>query len=435
MANNIKVDVHHITRVEGHGNIKVDVENGELKECKLEIVEAPRFFEAMLKGRHYDEAALITSRICGICSVGHQLASLAASEDAFGIELSDQEKCLRRLLNVGEYFESHVLHVYFLAVPDFVGAKSVLPLVNTHKDVVIRALQLKKLGHHVGDLIAGRLIHSMATHVKAMTMIPTDAILEDIIEKLTEAKQQLKEDIKVLQNLTIPAFERETEYVSLYKEGEYALIWGNIFSSDTGETSYKNYREMTNEYLVDHSTAKRAKHHRDSFMVGALARFNNSHAWLSPDAKQAAEELGLKAPCYNSYMNTVAQFVELFHIADDGIQAAKELLNMNRALEDRTFALKAGTGVGAVEVPRGILYHEYTYNDQGYVEKSNCIIPTGQNLNNIENDFRALIPTILDKSQEEITLFLEMMVRAYDPCISCSTHILDVEFVNSKKHK
>jgi sulfhydrogenase subunit alpha len=430
MTNNVKVNVNHITRVEGHGNIKVDVQNGELKECKLEIVEAPRFFEAMLKGRHYDEAALITCRICGICSAGHQLASLAASEDAFGIQISEQEKCLRRLFNVGEHFESHVLHIYFLAVPDFVGAKSVFPLVNTHKDIVVRALQLKKLGHWVGDVIAGRLIHAMATNVKAMSKIPTDEVLEEIIVKLKEAKIELKKDIAVLQSLSIPAFERETEYVSLYKKGEYAFLEGNIFSSDTGESSYKNYREMTNEYLVDHSTAKRTKHHRDSFMVGALARFNNNHEWLSAEAKQVAEDLGLKAPCYNSYMITVAQFVELIHLADDGIKAAEELLNMKRKLEDRSFPIKAGTGIGAVEVPRGILYHEYTYNDQGYMEKSNCIIPTGQNLNNIENDFRALIPTIMDKSQEEITLLLEMMVRAYDPCISCSAHILDVEFVN-----
>jgi len=432
MTKNIKVDVHHITRVEGHGNIKVDISNGNIEECKLEIVEAPRFFEAMLRGRPYTEAALITSRICGICSVGHQLASIHASEDAFGIQISEQEKLLRRLMNCGEYFESHVLHVYFLAVPDFVGAKSVLPLVNTHKDVVIQALKLKKLGHYIGDVIGGRLIHSIAMNVKAMTKIPTDEILEDIIEKLKDAKEELKQGIKVLQTLKIPEFERETEYVSLYNPGTYALLEGNIFSSDTGETSYKNYLEMTNEYLIDHSTAKRTKHHRDSFMVGALARFNNSHEWLSPDAKQAAEELGLKAPCYNSYLNTAAQFVELFHLADDAIDAAEKLLNMDRQLEDRSFTLKTGVGVGAVEVPRGILYHEYAYDDQGIMKKANCVIPTGQNLNNIENDFKALLPTVLDKSQEEITLLLEMLVRAYDPCISCSAHILDVEYINGK---
>jgi len=427
--NNLKIDVHHITRVEGHGNIEVDIENGTLKKCQLNIVEAPRFFEAMLKGRHYNEAALITSRICGICSVGHQMASICATEDAFGIKISRQEQLLRRLMNCGEYFESHILHIYFLAVPDFVGAKSVLPLVKTHKDVVVQALKLKKLGHYIGDVIGGRLVHPVAMYPKAMSKVPTPPILEDIIAKLKDAKRELLTAIPILKSLKIPAFERETEYISLYKPGEYALLEGNIFSSDTGETSYKNYREMTNEYLVDHSTARRAKHHRESFMVGALSRYNNSHQWLSDSAKQVAADLGLKAPCYNSYMITVAQFVELFHIADDCIAACEELLNSKVALEDRTFPLHAGTGVGAVEVPRGILYHEYIYNDQGYMEKANCIIPTGQHLDNIENDFRALLPTIMDKSKEEITLLLEMMVRAYDPCISCSTHILKVDFV------
>ncbi len=430
MPNTVTVDVHHITRVEGHGNIKVDVANGELKECKLEIVEAPRFFEAMLKDRHYDEAALITSRICGICSVGHQLASLSATENAFGIKLSTQEKLLRRLMNCGEFFESHVLHVYFLAVPDFAGAKSVLPLVNTHKDAVIQALKLKKLGHEIGDMIGGRLIHSMATNVKAMTKVPTPKVLHGIIARLKDAKDELKIGAELLKTLPIPAFERETEYISLYQKGEYAFLEGNIFSSDTGEVPYRDYRDMTNEYLCDHSTAKRTKHNRESFLVGALARFNNSYEWLSDDAKQTSEDLGFKTPNYNPYMNTVAQFVELVHIADDSIAAAEELLDMDVKLEDRSFDLMAGTGVGAVEVPRGILYHEYTYNDKGHIEKANCIIPTGQNLQNIEDDMKALVPTILDKTQEEITLQLEMLVRAYDPCISCSAHLLDVEFVN-----
>ena len=433
MTNSVTIDVHYITRVEGHGNIKVDIQKGEIKECKLEIVEAPRFFEAMLKGRHYHEAGLITSRICGICSVGHQLASLKASEDAFSIRISKQEKLLRRLLNCGEYFESHVLHIYFLAVPDFLGAKSVLPLVNTHKDVVLQALKLKKLGHSIGDAIGGRLIHPTATRVKAMNKVPTEEMLLSIIDKLKDAKEELKVGMNYLRALSIPSFERETEYISLYKPGEYALLEGNIYSSDTGKIPYKKYRKVVNEYLVDHSTAKRAKHHRDSYFVGALARFNNSHKWLSNDAKQVAEDLGLKAPCFNSYMNTVAQFVELFHLADDGIQAAEELLNMQLKIEKPTFKVKAGVGVGAVEVPRGILFHEYAYDKKGYIKHANCVIPTGQNLNNIENDFRALMPSILDKSKEEITLMLEMMVRAYDPCISCSTHILDVEFVADEK--
>ncbi|MCP4051250.1 MAG: Ni/Fe hydrogenase subunit alpha [bacterium] len=432
MPDNVKIDVHHITRVEGHGNIKVDVKNGELVECRLEIVEAPRFFEAMIKGRTYKEASLITSRICGICSAGHVLASLAATEDAFNIKISEQEKLLRCLLNTGQHFESHVLHIYFLAIPDFVGAKSVLPLVNTHKDVVVQAIKLKKLGHEIGDMIGGRLIHPTATNVKAMTMVPEPGVLEEIIVRLEDAKQELKSSIPLLKSLKLPDYERETEYISLYKKGEYTFLEGDIYSSDSGEISRKDYLDVTNEYLCDHSTAKRTKHKRESYMVGALARFNNNSQWLSPDAKQTAVDLGLKAPCYNSYLNTVAQFVELVHLADEGIKAASALLNKDVKLEDDSFPLKAGQGVGAVEVPRGILFHDYTYDDKGILQRSNCIIPTGQNFQNIENDFRKLVPEIIDKSQDEIRLLLEMMVRAYDPCISCSAHILDIEFINSR---
>jgi len=430
MSDNVKVNVEHITRVEGHGNIKVDVRNGELKDCKLEIVEAPRFFEAMLKGRSYSEAHLISSRVCGICSVGHVLVSINATEDALGVVPSEQEKLLRYLLNVGEFYESHILHIYFLAVPDFVGAKSVFPLIKTHKDVVIRALKLKKLGHEIGDMIAGRLVHPVATGVKAMNKIPTPEVLENIIRRLQDAKEELRKDVDNLKTFNLPMFDLETEYVSLRKPGEYAFLEGSIYSSDTGEVLHKDYLKLTNEFLVDHSTAKRAKHQRDSYQVGALARFNNNHEWLSDDAKYIAEELGLKAPANNPYMITLAQFVECVHLADEGIKVAEKLLDMDLKIEDRSVELKAGRGIGATEVPRGILFHDYTYDDEGRLQQANCIIPTAQNLQNIENNMKKIVPQILDKSEEEITLLMEMLVRAYDPCISCSTHILDVEFIN-----
>ena len=424
-----KIDVHHITRVEGHGNIKVDINKGKILMCRLEIVEAPRFFEAMLRGRHYDETIIVSSRICGICSVGHQLAALRAIEDAFNVKISEQEKCLRRLLNCGEFFESHVLHIYFLAVPDFKGIKSVFPLAKTHKDVVVHAIHLKRFGHYIGGVVGRWVIHSTTTDVKAMSKLPTKKELEEVLKRLHEAKEELKQGVSILKGLKFPAFERETEYISLQKKGFYTLLEGNIYSSDVGEISYKNYRNVVNEYIVDYATAKRAKHNRVSYMVGALARFNNNGQWLSDDAKQIARDLGLKSPCYNSYLNTVAQFVELVHVADDSIAAAESLLNMNLKLEERSVVVTPGSGVGAVEVPRGTLYHEYIFNDKGIVQDANCVIPTGQNVNNIEEDFKALLPGISKKSQKEITLLLEMLVRAYDPCISCSAHMLDVEFV------
>lgn len=160
-----------------------------------------------------------------------------------------------------------------------------------------------------------------------------------------------------------------------------------------------------NEYIVDYATAKRAKHNRASYMVGALARFNNNGQWLSDDAKQIAQDLGLKSPCYNAYLNTVAQFVELVHVADDSIAAAKSLLNMDLKLEERSLTVTPGSGVGAVEVPRGTLYHEYVFNEKGIVTDANCVIPTGQNVNNIEEDFKALLPSISKNPRKRLRFY------------------------------
>jgi len=165
-------------------------------------------------------------------------------------------------------------------------------------------------------------------------------------------------------------------------------------------------------------------------MVGALARFNNNHDKLCDAAKAAAEKLGLKPGCCNPYMNTIAQVVEAGHCALDSVAIIDQLLEAGLKDEQpNQEPTKFGTGVGATEVPRGILYHEYTYDRQGRMVKANCIIPTGQNLANIDDDMKKLVPEFIEKSKEEITLMLEMLVRAYDPCISCSVHMLDVDFI------
>ncbi len=426
---NISVNVDHITRVEGHGNIVVNVKEGKIEECKWEVVEAPRFFEAFVRGRSYLEVAHITSRICGICSIGHTLASLQATEAALGIRASEQTRLLRRILIQGENLQSHVLHAYFLAAPDFVGAPSVFPLVKTHPEVVVRALRMKKLANDLCDAFGGRTVHPITPTVNGFTKLPEIKEVKEIRRRLVDANPDLEATLALFKTLRIPSFERETEYISLKSKEEYALYDGVIASTDAGTTPVVNYLNWTNEYLVPHSTAKYAKNVRDSYMVGALARFNNNHDQLSPRAKKAAAELGLKAPCYNPFMNTVAQVVEAVHAVDESIRLIDEVLDKGLKEEDRRILLKAGRGVGAVDVPRGILFHDYTYDKNGICREANCIIPTNQNHANIQKDMEALLPQILSQPQDEIRLKLEMLVRAYDPCISCSTHLLKVKFV------
>ena len=424
-----KINVHYLTRVEGHGNIVVDLKDGAIKELRWEVPEAPRFFEAMLRGQSYADAPHITSRICGICSIGHTVASLQGIEAAIGVQPSKQTTLLRKLILHAETVQSHTLHVFYLAAPDFLGVNSVIPLAATHKEALLRAIRLHRLANEWSELIGGRTTHPINMVVNGFTRIPTRDELRSLQQRMTEAIPDLKAWVEIFKTLDIPDFERETEYLALQRDDEYAFYDGTLASTDGGTTSVPQYREKITEFVVPYSTAKHAKAARESFMVGALARFNNNYEQLSPLARWAAEEMGLKPVCYNSFMNNVAQLVEVAHCLEDGVRIINELLAMGLKEEDRSVEIKGGTGVGATEVPRGLLIHEYTVDDSGAITGANLIIPTNMNHNNIERDLKALVPTIIDKSKEEITLALEMLVRAYDPCISCSAHLLNVEFV------
>ena len=430
----ININVHHVTRVEGHGNIVVNVKDGTLEKCELQIVEAPRFFEAFLRGRSWKEAALITSRICGICSPGHQLTSLKATEDAMGIEISDQTELLRKIMVGGSFLQSHVLHVYFLAAPDLVNVPSVIPLIETHPDVVKRALKLKKLANNICDVVGGRAVHPITMVPGGFTKVPTARQLGALREQIVEALPDVIATVELIASLAggLPDFTRETEYISLGGgNGEYPLYDGDIRSSDTGLTPARNYRKMTNERVEPHSSSKLAAVNRSSFMVGALARCNNNSDKFNETAAKAAQMLGYEAPCNNPYFNNVCQVIEVGQVVEDTIRWIDELAAMGPKEEPVDITPRAGTGIGATEVPRGILYHEYTYDEDGTVVDANCVIPTGQNVASVKDDMTKLVPEMIDagKSKEEITFALEMLVRAYDPCISCSVHLLDVEFV------
>ncbi len=428
----LKIEVHEITRVEGHGNISVRLDDGEITRLELQIVESPRFFEAFLRGRKYDEAARIACRICGICSVGHTTAGTKAIEAACGIVPSEQTVLLRKLILMGEEIQSHVLHLYFLAAPDFLGVGSVIPLARTMPDVVKRALRMKKLANDLCAVVGGRHIHPIAYQVGGFSHFPRPAELVDIRRQLEEARPDLDATVGLFEQLRIPDVHRDTEYVSLKCAGEYAFYDGDIVSTrDAVPTPVAEYRRRVIEDVVAHSSAKHCRSpHSPSYAVGALARFNNNHAQLHPQAKRAAERLGLKAICDNPYMNNAAQLVEVVHCVEEAITLCDRLLARGIEVEPLVPPQRFGRGAGAAEVPRGVLFHEYALDEKGHVADANLIIPTGQNLANIENDMRDVTANLIAKkaNRDEITQQLEMLVRAYDPCISCSTHFLEIDW-------
>jgi coenzyme F420-reducing hydrogenase alpha subunit len=398
----------------------------------------------MVRGRHYSEIARITSRICGICSVGHTLASVKASEQALGMQLTEQSMLLRRILKHAENFDSHVLHVYFLVAPDLVGAPSVFPLVETHGEVVQRAIRMKKVGCDWSSMIGGRSTHPNKVVPGGFASLPGDAYtpaqaeenLRNLKQMLLDMVPDAVETFELLKALApnIPAFDRPTEYVGLVDEAEYGMYDGQIgclMPDGSREiVDVQDYRTVTNEWVSPLSTAKYTKHNMGSYMAGALARINLNYDRLHPEAIKIAEGLGFKAPCFNTYMNSVAQFIECIHSAYMTVGYIDQLLEMGIKDERPVEPTRFGQGAGATEVPRGILFHDYTYDNDGFCTAANCIIPTNQNHANIQLDMEKLVPELLeaDKNEAEMELALEMLVRAYDPCISCSTHYLDVEF-------
>lgn len=428
MADRLNINVEHLTRVEGHGNIVVNLAEGRLEEARFEIVEAPRFFEALLRGRDYQEVVHIAARVCGICSISHSCAALKATEAAFGVELSEQTLLLRRLAYNGEMIGSHVLHVYFLAAPDFFELPSVFAMIDIDKDAVLRAMRMKKLAYDLCKAVAGRHTHPVAMTVGGFSFIQDEDELARIRTRLLEAIEDVKETVRLFKDLTAPQFERETEYASLKDPDLYALYDGQLYSSEGETIRADQYQEVIQEYVVPHSTAKHARWHRPEYMVGALARVNNNFEQLHPLAKEAVAELGLTVPCFNPFMNTIAQIVEIAHCVEDSIGLIDTVLD--RGIQPETVEInpRAGRGVGVIEAPRGTLFHDYEYDDTGKCVSANLVIPTAQNLANLDADMRQFVPQIVGGTREQITRQLEMLVRAYDPCISCATHMLTIKF-------
>src|SRR4030066_1304046 len=373
----INISLHHVTRVEGHGNIYVNGKDGTIKKCEWNVSEAPRFFEARVVGREWNELHHITSRICGICSIGHTLASLKATEAAMNIPINKQDLMLRKLALHGENIQSHVLHIGYLVLPGLTGGGSVIPLASSNPEEVKTVLRLHRLANDMSNKLCGRTTHPQRLIPGGFAKLPTMKELKDIRKGLSDSIPDIQAVAGLFKSLApkLPDFTRETEFIALTKPDEYALYDGDIASTDAGKAPATEYLSFANEYIVPTSTAKRAKHNRESYMVGALARFNLNYEKLSPMAKQAAALFNLKPVCYNPFMNSIAQLVEVVHSVEDSIRLIDEItatgLQSQPDYYKPDIKVKAGRGVGAVEVPRGILFHDYMYNQKGAGRKRN----------------------------------------------------------------
>jgi coenzyme F420-reducing hydrogenase alpha subunit len=424
------IKVKNLARVEGEGTLYLRLQEGNVREARLDIFEPPRFFEAFLRGRKYSEVPDITARICGICPVAYQMSSVQALEDLFGFTIDESTRLLRRLLYCGEWIESHVLHVFMLHAPDFLGYDDALQMAKDHPEIVQRGLRMKKIGNALVRLLGGREIHPVNVRVGGFYRLPTRSELTSLLDELHWGRDAAIETSRFVSGLEFPELEMEYEYVALRHPTEYPMNEGRIVSSSGLDISPREYELYFEERQVSYSTALHSfEKGRGAYVVGPLSRFTLNHDKLPEVAREVSASIGLIPPVKNPFRSIIVRCIETIVAFEEAIRIINryEPPTMTSRKED----LRAGTGFGTTEAPRGLLYHRYRVGDDGLVRDAKIVPPTAQNQPSIEMDLSAFAQRHITLPVEILSRKCEQAVRNYDPCISCSTHFLTLDIQHS----
>ncbi len=425
-----QINVEHVARVEGHGDIRVRIENGEVTACEMAVVEPARLFESMVVGRSFEEVPYIASRVCGICSASHVVTDIRAIERVLEVQVTDRTNALRELLVYGSYLQNHATHLFVFAAPDFLGHKSVFPLADTNPELLQKALGLKALGNELCTLVGGRSIHPITAVVGGFTHeIEADEYLR-LAEAMDEARAFALQSVDMFRDFATVDVQTEGDMLAMVQPGAYPVCTSDAarFVRAGYEFAAQDVEDEIEEYVAGHSAALLARARRTGkpYMTAALARVNASWDALCKDARYAAAKAGLRPPEYNPFANNIAQAVELVDVLDRCAALCRRLAadEFEGSSEPVAFEVRAGRGVGFTEAPRGALFHLLELDEDGRVRRASIMTPTAQNIANLEADMRQLAEKMVaaDYDVDLIRLEVEKLVRAYDPCLSCSVH-------------
>jgi sulfhydrogenase subunit alpha len=416
--------VSSLARVEGEGALRIIVADGHVADAQLEIYEPPRFFESFLRGRAYHEAVDITSRICGICPVAYQTSAWNAIEDAWGATVDGRISALRRLLYCGEWMSSHTLHIYLLHAPDFLGYPDAVALARDARAIVERGLALKKAGNAILEVVGGRAIHPVNPRVGGFHRAPTAAELAPLAEQLRRALDDALATVDWVAGFDFPELDVDCELLALRHPDQYAIGQGDLVTTTRLSFPPRDFLDHVTENQVPHSTALHAELDGRRYLTGPLARYSLNSDQLSPIARDAAAAAGLDATCRNPFRSIVVRAVETVYAVDEALRIIGSYERPDPPAAELT--PRSGLGHGVSEAPRGLLYHRYALDTDGIIRDAVIIPPTSQNQASIEDDLRRIVSANLGLDDAALTSLCERTIRNYDPCISCSTHFLDL---------
>jgi len=425
------ITIENITKIEGNAGLSVEVEDGKVKSLKFMIKDYRRFYTEAVKGKPFLSAPSFLSRICGTCSVAHLFASIEAVERSQGIEVTEQTKTLRKLAYDGLMIRDHALHLYFFVLPDVLGIDSILDIPEDHDDpghvLLHDSFDIKRVGSEITDVVIGAAIHAPFPVAGGFLKMPDSSKFPELIEKLEKIRPQVIRGIKTFFDWKAELI-RNSDYMALRNDKNFDFIDGMIVNSTGLKVEEALFHDFLRAVVIPYSQAEGYVFSEvyEDYLVGSLARVNFNKDLLNARTKKDIEQYLSVFPSNNVYHNNLAQAIEILQCVDEAIDILKTL-----KITEEKFIRKppvAGRGVGVIEAPRGILYHMAETNDKGIITDYDVIVPTSQNQINIENDLKKYFNENLDKDKEQLRLDAEKIIRAYDPCMSCATNFLKLEW-------
>lgn len=422
MSNKKVIKINQIDKIEGHAGFIGDIVNGDVKKARFEVIMGIRLFERIMIGRKFEEAGNISARICGVCPVVHYLTAMKAIESALDVKIPLDAINMRKILMLGQFIQSHTLHVYFLSLSDFFDISEAGSLIKKFPEHTKLALNIREYGNELIHVFGGRTVHPVSCKIGGFRVAPNRSKVEKLLKQNEEILKQAINLGEFFAELPYPGFSRDTEYVALQDNKEYSIYNGNITSTKGLNIKPEKFENNIEEIQLPYEAVKRVKKNDKEVMVGALARLNLNHYKLNKEAFKILKKSGIMLPSYNSFFNIMAQMIEIIDCIEEAEKLLKKVLKSDLKNIATDYELKKGYGVGSIEAPRGTLYHAYGINEKGRIDKINIITPTAQLISNMEKDLEQYLPNIKDLPNKERERKIKMMIRAYDPCITCSVH-------------
>jgi coenzyme F420-reducing hydrogenase alpha subunit len=430
--------MEHITKVEGNASLRIKVEEGKVVDVKFAIDEYKRFFTEAMRGKAVAAIPQHLARICGTCSNAHVMCSIEACENALGIEPSEQTKVLRSLAIHGLIIRDHALHLYLFSLPDLYNVDAFLDLDENnpeHHQILHDGFDTKSAGNYLATLIAGRSVHANYPVIGGFLHFPDGAGVDEAIEKLKSVRPAALRLIEIFRKAPFH-FDRKTKYMALVPDGNFGYTGGSIITSKDEKFSRADFRSHLEHVVLPYSQASAYSYQGEDYMVGSLARLNLAKDKLHPNTKESIKDVLDLFPSTDIFYNNLAQAIEILHSIDESIEILTKSDFKPEPIIKAEF--RDATGIGVIEAPRGTLYHKVVIGKDGIVKEGEVVVPTGQNQINIERDIGVLVNGLIEKpeyaqdspeNKEKIAHEIEKLIRAYDPCMSCATHFLKVEWV------